>query len=455
MIRGFAPKIVARQGARYASKGRTEHLYVFTAPKGGMDGYDKNLQKKVIEELTKGSPHFKKAVENDKKIDKKVKTMQKKVKSLTNTDKAKSRTAADKLMKEFELERKKGEWCAVIDMDMFYAAVETRDDPSLAKIPMVVGKGSMVTTANYIARKYGVRSAMPGFIARELASRQGATLTFVKPDMKKYKEVSKIINGILKKYTKSLHHVSLDEAYLNITNKVTGNTEKQRQISAESVLKKMRQDIFKKTGLTASGGLGPNMMLAKLAADVHKPNGQFTTPIKPADIQKWLGVKSVRSIPGVGKVTERILSEGLNIKTVNDVIRKRAVLFCIMGIDKKTPQALLRSAMGISRTVYSEAPAKSIGAERSYNHLHGQVSQLRALHGVCREALSRLEPEHTPVGFNLRIKTEDFAATSRKVDIKGRGKVTLKKISSLAEKSFLSDYPTQSVRLLGVRFILK
>eukprot|EP01059_Diplonema_ambulator_P013088 TRINITY_DN23611_c0_g1_i1.p1 TRINITY_DN23611_c0_g1~~TRINITY_DN23611_c0_g1_i1.p1 ORF type:complete len:467 (+),score=35.50 TRINITY_DN23611_c0_g1_i1:122-1402(+) len=425
-----------------------------------MKGCDKALQARVIAELSQGSVHWEHVAGVEKDIDVKVKALKRKAKDVKTKELKIAEERADSLIREWEGEEVTGEWCVLVDMDMFFAAVEMRENPTLRDKPMVVGSPSMVSTANYAARQYGVRSAMPGFIARELVSRQGGTLIFIKPNMAKYKAASKQLTASLRSHSPdSLYHRSIDEAYMNITSLVTARMEASNEPprqAAEAVVSSIRAAVFSDLGLTASAGIAPNMALAKLAADVNKPNGQFCTPTERAAIREWLSDQPVRRIHGVGHVTERLLKEGLGVHTMGDVFRQRGLLLATMGVGKKTPQAILKGALGMGPTHYSEKPARSTGAERTFNTgLVKQESQVKALHAVTREAFKTLE-SRTPERLTLRIKTSLLEMSTRSVVIPKAMRqrpFTLEDAIAIAEGVFLKE-PTDEVRLLGVRFDL-
>lgn len=196
-----------------------------------------------------------------------------------------------------------------VDMDAFYASVEQRDDPALRGCPVVVawkGKRSVVCAASYEARKFGVRSAMPAVTAERLCP----DAVFVPPDFVRYKAVSQAVREIFQRHTDAVEPLSLDEAYLDVTENKTGLP------TATLVAKTIRQQIWEELELRASAGVAPNKFLAKIASDWRKPNGLFV--IQPEEVQDFLLELSVGRIPGVGKVTEaRMASVG--IKTVGDV----------------------------------------------------------------------------------------------------------------------------------------
>src|SRR5580700_5708162 len=196
-----------------------------------------------------------------------------------------------------------------IDMDAFYASVEQRDDPRLRDKPVVVawkGNRSVVCAASYEARRFGVRSAMAAVHAERLCPEA----IFVPPDFTRYRAVSQSTREIFKRHTDLIEPLSLDEAYLDVTENKTGLP------TATKVARTIREQIRDELHLTASAGVAPNKFLAKIASDWKKPDGLFV--IQPADIDTFLPPLSVGRLPGVGKVTEARL-ERLGVRLVADL----------------------------------------------------------------------------------------------------------------------------------------
>src|SRR5437899_7106766 len=196
-----------------------------------------------------------------------------------------------------------------VDMDPFYASVEQRDDPQLRGKPVIVawqGNRSVVCAASYEARAFGVRSAMPAVRAERLCP--GAI--FVPPDFVRYRAVSQSVREIFKRHTDLIEPLSLDEAYLDVTENKTGLP------TATLVARTIREQIRQELNLTASAGVATNKFLAKLASDWRKPDGLFV--IQPDDIDAFLLPLPVGRVPGVGRVTEEKLAK-LGIKTVGDL----------------------------------------------------------------------------------------------------------------------------------------
>ena len=188
-----------------------------------------------------------------------------------------------------------------VDMDAFYASVEQLDNPDLQGKPVAVGGSEIrgvVSAASYEARKFGVRSAMSGLVAKNNCPE----LIFVKPNFPRYKEVSSIIRKIFFEYTDLVEPLSLDEAYLDVTENKKGNP------SATLIAQEIRDKIKDKTGLNASAGISINKFIAKVASDLNKPTGQKTIP--PEKVIEFLEVLVVKIFVGVGQVTRARLYRG-------------------------------------------------------------------------------------------------------------------------------------------------
>src|SRR5438270_4748472 len=196
-----------------------------------------------------------------------------------------------------------------IDMDAFYASVEQRDDPQLRGKPVIVawrGNRSVVCAASYEARQFGVRSAMPAVRAERLCP----NAVFLPPDFPRYRNVSRQAREIFRRHTDLIEPLSLDEAYLDVTENKTGLP------TATLVARTIREQIRQELNLTASAGVAPNKFLAKLASDWRKPDGLFV--IQPDEADAFLLPLPVGRLPGVGKVTEEKLAK-LGIRIVKEL----------------------------------------------------------------------------------------------------------------------------------------
>jgi DNA polymerase-4 len=242
-----------------------------------------------------------------------------------------------------------------VDMDAFYASVEQRDDLELRGKPVVVawkGKRSVVCAASYEARKHGVRSAMPAVTAERLCPQA----VFVPPDFTRYKAVSRAIREICNRHTDIIEPLSLDEAYLDVTENKTGLP------TATKVAIAIRRQIREELSLTASAGVAPNKFLAKIASDWRKPDGLFV--IQPKDIDTFLPPLPVGSIPGVGRVTEARLKQ-IGIQSIGEL---RAFELPTLEVQfGRYGARLYELARGIDHSpVTPDRPTKSISAEDTF-----------------------------------------------------------------------------------------
>ena len=241
------------------------------------------------------------------------------------------------------------------DMDAFYASVEQRDNPELRSRPVVVawrGKRSVVCAASYEARRFGVRSAMAATHAERLCPEA----VFIPPDFTRYRAASRAVREIFLRHTDLIEPLSLDEAYLDVTENKTGLA------TATKVASTIRQQIREELNLTASAGVAPNKFLAKIASDWRKPNGLFV--IQPAEVEDFLTPLPVGRIPGVGKVTEEKLRK-LGLRLVGE-IRARTLeeLRTHFG---RYGQRLYELARGIDENpVVPNRPTQSISAEDTF-----------------------------------------------------------------------------------------
>lgn len=242
-----------------------------------------------------------------------------------------------------------------IDMDAFYASVEQRDNPELRGKPVVVawrGKRSVVCAASYEARRFGVRSAMAATHAERLCPEA----VFVPPDFTRYKAASRAVREIFLRHTDLIEPLSLDEAYLDVSENKT------EFATATKVAIAIRQQIREELRLTASAGVAPNKFLAKVASDWRKPNGPFV--IQPAEVEDFLTPLPVDRIPGVGKVTEEKLGK-LGLRLVGEVrTRTLEELSANFG---RYGRRLYELARGIDKNpVVPNRPTKSISAEDTF-----------------------------------------------------------------------------------------
>ncbi|WP_313215073.1 DNA polymerase IV [Soonwooa sp.] len=290
-----------------------------------------------------------------------------------------------------------------VDMDAFYASVEQLDNPDLKGKPIAVGGGhrGVVAAASYEARKFGVRSAMPSKTAKEKCP----NLIFVPPRFPRYKEVSKKIRSIFYEYTDLVEPLSLDEAYLDVT-------ENKKNIeSANQIAKEIRRRIFEDTGLTASAGISVNKFLAKVASDINKPNGQKT--IHPQHVEKFLEELPVEKFYGVGKVTANKMYS-LSIYKGADI--KKKTLEELTRLFGKSGQYYYNLVRGIHRSeVKPNRIQKSVAVERTFfDDLSDEQQIDDKLKSLSEDLQNRLS-KHQILGksLTLKIKYKDFSLYTR------------------------------------------
>jgi DNA polymerase-4 len=290
-----------------------------------------------------------------------------------------------------------------IDMDAFYASVEQRDDPQLRGKPVVVawrGSRSVVCAASYEARKSGVRSAMPALRAERLCP----NAIFLPPDFPRYRAVSREVREIFRRHTDLIEPLSLDEAYLDVSENRTGLP------TATQVARAIREQIRSELHLTASAGVAPNKFLAKIASDWKKPDGLFV--IQPDDVDSFLSPLPVGRLPGVGKVTEEKL-KSFQVQTVADL---RALdLSTVERHFGRYGVRLHELARGIDNNeVIPNRPTQSISAEDTFEHDVTLMEMELMIRKLAEKTWSASRNElRIPRTVVLKLKTSDFKILTR------------------------------------------
>jgi len=288
-------------------------------------------------------------------------------------------------------------------MDAFYASVEQRDDPQLRGKPVVVawlGNRSVVCAASYEARRFGIRSAMPAVRAERLCPEA----VFVPPDFPRYRAVSWLVREIFKRHTDLVEPLSLDEAYMDVTENKTG------LLTATRVARAIRAQIREELNLTASAGVAPNKFLAKIASDWRKPDGLFV--IRPDEVDSFLPPLPVGRLPGVGKVTEARL-EKLGIRTVGDL--RELELPALEGPFGRHGLRLYELARGIDNSpVLPDRPTQSVSAEDTFQH-DVPLSETESLIRRLAEKTWIASRKETRIARTvvLKLKTSDFKILTR------------------------------------------
>lgn len=325
-------------------------------------------------------------------------------------------------------------------MDAFYASVEQLDHPELRGKPIAVGGGSVrgvVAAASYEARKFGVRSAMSG----RSAKRNCPDLIFVKPRFDRYQEFSKRIRAIFHEYTDLVEPLSLDEAYLDVTENKKGMP------SATMIAREIRETIKKKTGLNASAGISVNKFIAKIASDVNKPNGQKTVP--PEEVLDFLEVLEIRKFYGVGKVTAEKMYQ-LGIFTGKD-LKERSEAFLTEHFGK-SGRFYHNVVRGIHTSeVKPNRERKSLGAERTFNtNISSEIFMMERLENIAEEIERRLRKNKVAgKTVTLKIKYSDFTLQTRSRTLSYF--ISSKELLLETAKELLyQEKMRNSVRLLGI-----
>lgn len=291
-----------------------------------------------------------------------------------------------------------------VDMDAFYASIEQRDNPELRGKPVAVGYAGprgVVAAASYESRRYGVRSAM----ASKTALRKCPHLIFVSSRFDVYRSVSRQIMEIFHEYTDLVEPLSLDEAFLDVT-------ENHKNIpTATQIAKEIKQKIFETTGLTASAGVSYNKFLAKIASDHNKPNGLFV--VKPKDAEKFVESLNIEQFFGVGKVTAQRMHQ-LGIKTGYDL--KQRSEYELVAYFGKVGHIYYQNARAIDeRPVESQRIRKSISSETTFDRDIDNLEELAVeLDGVTRDTVGDIKKKNFKGRtVTLKVKYADFRNISR------------------------------------------
>jgi len=327
-----------------------------------------------------------------------------------------------------------------VDMDAFYASVEQMDNPELKGKPLAVGGSEVrgvVSAASYEARRFGVRSAISGIQAKKLCP----DLIFVRPRFDRYKEISKKIRNIFHDYTDLVEPLSLDEAYLDVTENKKGNP------SATLIAQEIRKRIFEEVGLTASAGISVNKFVAKIASDYNKPNGQKT--VNPDEVEAFLEKLDIKKFYGVGKVTAEKMYQ-LGIFTGYDLKQKS-----LEYLEKHFGNSgfhYYQICRGIHNSVVKpNRKIKSVGAERTFGeNLSSEIFMEERLQSIAKELEKRLQKSKiSGKTITLKIKYSDFTLQTRSKTLPYF--VSDKNIILDVAKDLLyQERLRNSVRLLGI-----
>jgi len=330
-----------------------------------------------------------------------------------------------------------------VDMDAFYASVEQHDDPSLAGKPLVVGwEGGrgVVAAASYEVRRYGVHSAMPMRTALKLCPHA----VCVRPRMQRYQEVSATVFSVLREVTPLVQGLSLDEAFLDVT------ASQELLGGAVDIARRIKRRIRELTGVTASVGVAPNKLVAKIASDLEKPDG--LTVVAAERVREVLDPLSVRRMPGLGRKTGARV-EAAGIHTLGELrSAPDAVLWPLFG--RYSPWIRERASGVDDRPVLPELEEKSLSAEDTFEH---DIADARSLHRqlarLADVAASRLRGRQLMAGcIGVKIRRDDFTTVTRQRVVappacEGRA---IAGVAAELLARWLAGNPGAKLRLLGV-----
>lgn len=327
-----------------------------------------------------------------------------------------------------------------IDMDAFYASVEQMDNPALRGKPIAVGGSEnrgVVAAANYEARKFGVRSAISGILAKKYCPE----IIFVRPRFDRYKEISSKIHKIFHDYTDMVEPLSLDEAYLDVTQNKKGNP------SASLLAQEIRLRILNEVGITASAGISVNKFVAKIASDYNKPNGQKT--VNPDEVIPFLEELPIRKFYGVGKVTTEKMYQ-LGIFTGLD-LKSKSIEFLEKHFGK-SGKFYFHVVRGIHNSeVKPSRNTKSVASEHTFDvNLTSEIFMLEQLEKIAVSLEKRLKKYNVSgKTVTLKIKYSDFTQQTRSKTLPyfiSDKSLILETVEELLYQERMKD----SVRLLGI-----
>ncbi|KAK6340920.1 hypothetical protein TWF696_009233 [Orbilia brochopaga] len=363
--------------------------------KSGQDNVDQARVADIIYEASKGSRYFANESRKDSDLTRRINRILARKAALDKPASHPQSLAiaadvkrADDLIAALEASRDLSQTVVHIDCDAFYASVEELDRPELRAVPMAVGKG-VITTCNYQARKFGVRSGMAGHIARKLCPQ----LVFIPLNFPKYSAKAQEVRQVLARYDERFEAASCDEAYFNITSYLA-----KHDMTADDAVEQMRREVFEHAKITVSAGIAPNARLAKICSNKNKPNGQFRVQGERAEVMAFITALPVRKVNGIGRVFEREL-DAVGIKTCGDIYPMRGYLLKLFG--QKAYEFLISVSLGLGRTEIRPAEEyirKSIGSESTFRDCEGTA----------------------PLRDRLRKTAESLEADLVKADLQGR-----------------------------------
>ncbi|RKP14834.1 hypothetical protein BJ684DRAFT_7950, partial [Piptocephalis cylindrospora] len=310
--------------------------------KAGLVETDKERISRLVYEVSKGSAFFENEVKKDQAAKAKIDEMRKQHERYKLQDSSLAEREIDSYWKELEMTRDLSRTIVHVDMDAFFASVEELLNPSLKDVPMAVGSMAMISTANYHARKFGVRSAMPGYIAKKLCPQ----LVFAQEHHTQYRDYANKVREVFKLFDPYFISIGLDEAYLDLTDYL--EEEEHVNISPDEAVERLRAMIQRQE--RASAGIASVTWIAKVCSDINKPNGQYRLLPEKEKIIEFCRNLPIRKANGIGRVMEQTLLS-IGVTTFGDVAIHRAALRHLLS--KKTFNYLSLLYLGLGSTAVS------------------------------------------------------------------------------------------------------
>ncbi|XP_043191021.1 DNA polymerase kappa-like isoform X2 [Amphibalanus amphitrite] len=421
--------------------------------KAGMEGLDTDKINQIIEEASRGSKFYNHKKQRQEKIDERIRRMLELKDSFTPEQIARAEAQMDALTAHLEQSRDLSRFIVHVDMDAFYAAVEMRDRPELRDVPMAVGSNSMLSTSNYAARKFGVRAAMPGFIGRKLCPQ----LVIVPCDFDKYRAASQLVQQVMARYDPDFSMVSLDEGYLDITDRVAtemdGDTGDQSEDEvAQRLVREMRAEICRLTRLTASAGIAANGMLAKICSDQNKPDGQFFLPRERRAVLDFLRELPVRKVSGIGNVLSQQLA-ALEVTRCGELLERRGLVRLLFS--ECAQLSLLRAGLGADPPGVGrdeDSHQKSVSTETTFAATADPAQLSELLGELCQQLSEDLRRKGLRGRtVTLKLKTSSFVVRSRATTLAEPTSAAAALLSATRPALARELAAGEPLRLLGVR----
>uniref|UniRef100_A0A3Q1ISC9 DNA polymerase kappa n=1 Tax=Anabas testudineus TaxID=64144 RepID=A0A3Q1ISC9_ANATE len=404
--------------------------------KAGMEGLDRDKINKIIMETSKGSRFYENELKKEQQVNQRIEKMMLQKAQITEQQLKKAQAQVERVALELERSRDLTRVIVHVDMDAFYAAVEMRDCPELKDKPMAVGSMSMLSTSNYHARKFGVRAAMPGFIAKKLCP----NLVIVPPNFDKYRAVSDEIREIFADYDPHFQPVSLDEAYLDFTDHL-----EKRQSWPEIMF--YYDSIAPFTLL----GIAPNMMLAKVCSDKNKPNGQYVLPSTREAVMDFVQALPVRKVSGIGKVSEKMLN-ALGISSCSHLAQQMALLSLLFS--ETSWHHFMQVSLGLGSTyIPRHEERKSMSTERTFKELSKVEEQLSLCRELCEDLAEDMKKEDLKgKTVTLKLKNVNFEVKTRALTLQ-YAVATADEIFAVAKDLLKMEIENESPQPLRLRLM--